>query len=350
MRSALVLRAASAALLTASLVSSAHAADLTISNWDAYMAPDVAQRFQEATGYEVEIVNHATNEEIMGKLMASGGRGFDLVFVSTQFVEALIAQGMAAELDHSQIPNMANLYEAVKQMPHDPGNLHSAPYTWGTTGLCYRADLVQTAPTSWNDLMDPPAELEGKTTMLATDRWLLAAALLSNGHSVNETDVDAIAEAEADLIAAKPQLLAYDDTTFYSKLISGEALMAHAWDGWCNYGIAEDTNIKFVLPEEGSDMWMDNMVIMEASENKEAAHAFINFILDAENHKWTAENILYKVPNQAAMELLDPSLLETFPNMAWTITEMADRLELLRDVGRTQRLYARTVSNVMAAQ
>ncbi|TIU58019.1 MAG: extracellular solute-binding protein, partial [Mesorhizobium sp.] len=141
--------------------------------------------------------------------------------------------------DHAKIPNLANLYPEAAKLPHDAGNNFSVPYTWGTTGLCYRSDLVKTEPASWNDLLAPSDALKGKTTMLATDRWLLAAGQLAKGYSVNETDPAKLAEVKDLLISAKKTLLAYDDTTFYSKLVSGEALMVQAWDGWCNYGIAE---------------------------------------------------------------------------------------------------------------
>ena len=105
-----------------------------------------------------------------------------------------------------------------------------------------------------------------------------------------------------------------------------------AWDGWCNYGIAEDDRIKFVIPEEGSDLWTDTMVILKSSENKEAAHAFINYILDPEVHSWVVENILYKVPNEAAMEMIDPSLVKTYPNLGMTPAELLEQEELV-DLG-----------------
>ena len=184
--------------------------------------------------------------------------------------------------------------------------------------------------------------------MLATDRWLLAAGQLALGYSVNETDADKMAEVRDLLIEAKKTLLAYDDTTFYAKLVSGEAELVHAWDGWCNYGIGENADIKYVVPEEGSDLWVDTMVILKASENKDAAYEFVNFILDEANHRWAAENILYKVPNEAAMEGVDAALLETFPNMAFKPADML-KYEQLRDVGEAQRDYSRIVSEIKAA-
>ncbi|WP_112313180.1 polyamine ABC transporter substrate-binding protein [Pseudogemmobacter bohemicus] len=348
--SAFALAGAMSGALASGLISSgaALADPLTVSNWDGYMAPDAIAKFNEASGNTAELVLHATNEEIMGKIIASGGKGYDVVFVSSPFAEVLFQMGLTEPLDHAKIPNLANLYPEATELKHDPGNTFSVPYAWGTTGLCYRSDLVEGTPDSWFNLLAPVDALKGKVTMLATDRWLLGAGFLAKGYSVNETDPAKLAEVRDLLIAAKKTLLAYDDTTFYSKLVSGEALLVEAWDGWCNYGIAENADIRYVVPKEGSDLWADTMVILKASENKDAAHAFINFILDAENHRWAAENILYKVPNKPAMEGLAPELLTQFPNMAMTPSELMAH-EQLRNVGEAQRDYSRIVSEIMAS-
>jgi len=331
------------------LATAASAADIVVSNWDGYMAPDIVKTFKEASGLDAEVVVHATNEEIMGKLIASGGRGYDIVFVSSPFAEVLNNLGLAEPIDHTKVPNLANLYPEATKLPHDPGNTFSVPYTWGTTGLCYRSDVVTDAPTSWMSLLKPSEAITGKTTMLATDRWLLAAGQLALNYSVNETDPAKMDEVRNLLIEAKRTLLAYDDTTFYSKLVSGEALLVHAWDGWCNYGITENAAIKFVVPSEGSDLWLDTMVVMKASENKDAAFSFINYMLDAKNHAWAAQNILYMVPNKPAMESLPPEMLKQYETMARPVADLV-KLEQLRDVGDAQRNYSRIVSEIKAAQ
>jgi len=306
---------------------------IVISNWDGYMPADLLENFTAETGVEAELALHATNEEIMGKITAGGGKGFDIVFVSSPFAEALAKLGLAAELDHGQIPNLSNLYAEAGKLGYDEGNTHSVPYAWGTTGLCYRSDMVEGDPDSWFDMLRPADALKGKITMLSTDRWLLGAGLKALGHSINAQDEAQITEARDLLIEAKQNLLAYDDTTFYSKLVSGEASLVHAWDGWCNYGIAENDQIKFVIPKEGSDLWVDTMVVLNASENKEAAHKFIDYVLRADTGKWVAENILYKVPNKAAMEALDGSLLQSYPNMAMSPADLLE-LEAMRDIGQ----------------
>lgn len=337
-----------AMMLAVGSAGDAMADKIVISNWDGYMPKDLLENFKRDTGIEAEASVHATNEEIMGKLVASGGKGFDVVFVSAPFAEALGKLGMAAELDHAKIPNLANLYPEAANLAHDPGNRISVPYAWGTTGLCYRSDLVKAEPQSWMDLLKPADDLKGKITMLATDRWLMGAGLLATGASVNEADAGRIDAAKALLIEAKKGLLAYDDTTFYSKLVSGEAVLVQAWDGWCNYGITENSDIKYVVPKEGSDLWVDTMVVLK-SGNQEAAEKFIDYVLRPEIGTWVASNILYKVPNKAAMEALDKGLYEQYPNLSMSPADLV-KYEALRDLGETQKVYARAVSEIQAAK
>jgi spermidine/putrescine transport system substrate-binding protein len=209
--------------------------------------------------------------------------------------------------------------------------------------------MVSGSPDSWYDLLKPAPDLVGKITMLATDRWLMGAGLKALGYSMNTRDQGEINAARDLLIAAKKNLLAYDDTTFYSKLVAGEAALVHAWDGWCNYGIAENDKIKFVLPKEGSDLWVDTLVMLEASQNKDEAHAFLNYILRADTGKWVAENILYKVPNRKAMEALDKALFDQFPNLGMSPAEILKQ-EHLRDLGQAQKAYSRAVTEITASQ
>jgi spermidine/putrescine transport system substrate-binding protein len=321
---------------------------LVVSVWADYYPADLAETFEAATGVPVTIVNHATNEEVMGKLTAGGDSGIDVAFVSGQYAQALNEAGLLEPLEKSLIPNESNLYAEAASLPYDVGNVYSMPYAWGTTGLCYRSDLVSGEPTSWNDLLNPAPDVTGKTTMLATERWMALPALKALGLSVNSTNPDDLVAVKEQLLKTKDTLLAFDDTTFYTKLVSGEASMAEAWDGWCNYGIAEDPNIKFVVPEEGSDLWTDTMTVLKTSKNKEAAMAFINYILEADVQSWVVENILYKVPNEAAMALVDPTLFDAFPNLAMSPTDLLEQ-EGIIDLGEFSPEYTRLATEIAAA-
>jgi spermidine/putrescine transport system substrate-binding protein len=320
---------------------------LTVSNWAGYYPEDMAAQVQSAIGTPLTITNHATNEEIVGKLTAGGDSGIDVAFVSGQFAQALYEAGLLEEINPEFVPNLSNLYPEAQELSYDVGNKYSVPYAWGTTGICYRSDVID-EPTSWNDILEPSAENKGKVTALATDRWLMLPAQKALGFSANTTDEGELEQVKQKLIAAKPGLLAYDDTTFYSRLVSGEANAVVAWDGWCNYGTAENPDIKFTVPSEGSDLWADTMVILKSSKNKEAAHAYINYILDPANHAWVAENILYKVPNKGAMEIVDAEVLTAFPNMKVSPSELLKQ-ESLVDLGDAGPRYSQIVTEVTAS-
>ena len=325
---------------------------LVVSNWAAYMPEDLPALFEAEYGVPVTVTNHATNEDVVGKITA-GGSGLDVAFMSGQFAQALGAAGFLAPIDHAKVPNLANLYPEASELAYDPGNVVSVPYSWGTTGLCYRADLTGYDPDSWYDLLQPKEGVSGKTTALATQRWLMLPAQKALGFSANTTDPAEMEQVKELLLAAKPTLLAYDDTTFYQRLISGEASLVEAWDGWCNYAIGDPeqgSNVKWVVPKEGSDLWVDTMTILEDSPNKEAAHAFIDFILRPDVQAWVVDNISYKVPNAVAMGLVSKETLEAFPNLSITPAELLAG-ESLVDLGdEGAELYQRISDEVIATQ
>jgi spermidine/putrescine transport system substrate-binding protein len=170
-------------------------------------------------------------------------------------------------------------------------------------------------------------------------------ALKVLGYDVNTSDEQQLKQARDLLIETKKSLLSYDDTTFYSKLVSGEAKLVEAWDGWCNYGIGENPKIKFTVPKEGADVWTDTMVVLESSKNKDAAMKFIDFVLRPKWGKAVTKLVLYKTPNKAAMEGLDPKLVKQYPNLGITPAELLKQSGL-RDLGEAAPLWSRTVSEI----
>ena len=319
---------------------------LQVMNFANYMPEDIGDRFKAATGHSIEVTLTSSNEDAIAKLEASPAGTYDIAFITNPFAEGLNKAGKLETLDQAKIPNLSNLYPEATQIATDPGNKYSVPYSWGTTGICYRSDLVrETEIDSWNDLLKPSPELAGKITMMDEDRWLMFPALRVLGFSGNSTDQAQLDAAVALLVEAKKSLLGYDAETFYTKLDSGEAVAVHGWDGWCNY--AADPNVAWALPSEGSDLFVDTMVIPKGSPRLQAAHEFIDFILEPENGQWVAENILYKVPNKAAMEAVDPALLEKYPNMAITPATLLEQ-ESLRDLGDGQTRFTEAATRVKA--
>ncbi|MFF0573444.1 spermidine/putrescine ABC transporter substrate-binding protein [Streptosporangium saharense] len=319
---------------------------VTISVWPGYTPEDLAARVEEKLRFKLKVATHDTNEIIMGKLTGGADTGLDVAFVSGQYAQALNAAGLLEPIHPELIPNLANLYPEAKELAFDPGNTFSVPYTWGTTGICYRSDLVKTPPTSWNDILSPPEDARKKVTMMTTERWLALPAVKALGMSVNTRNDQDLAKVKEKLVAAKANLLGYDDVTFGDRLKSGEAVMVEAWDGWCP---TSEKNIKFVVPKEGSDLWVDTMVVLRSSKNKEAAHAFINFILDPKIHSWAALNILYKVPNKAAMDALPTELKQKNAPLQMSPSQLLAG-ESIVDLGEDSVKYTRLATEVKAAQ
>ncbi|MEU4829243.1 spermidine/putrescine ABC transporter substrate-binding protein [Streptosporangium sp. NPDC023615] len=319
---------------------------VTVTVWDGYTPKELATEVKAKLKTDLKVTLHDTNEAAMAKLTSGADTGLDVAFVSGQYAQALNEAGLLEPLHPELIPNLANLYPEAKELSYDKGNVFSVPYTWGTTGICYRTDLVKNAPTSWNDLLDPPAEALKKVTMMTTERWLALPAIKALGYSVNTRSDDEIAKVKAKLLEAKPKLLGYDDTTFGDKLKSGEAVMVEAWDGWCP---TTEKNIKFAVPKEGSDLWVDTMVVLKSSKNKEAAHAFINYILDPKVHGWAAENILYKVPNKAAMDAMDAKLKAANAPLQMTPSDLL-KGESIIDLGEDSVKFTRLATEVATKQ
>ena len=279
---------------------------VVVTNWAGYMPPDIAEIVEQETGAKVEITEHATNEDMVAKVVGSGGEGLDVVFGSQPYLQAFAEEGLLEPLDTDYLENWDQLDTEAQGLAEVDDQPYFAPYTWGTTGICYRSDLVDEAPTSWYDLLQPEEQYRGKITMMGTERWAVLPAQKALGYSVNTTDEGEMEDVKELMLDAKPHLLAYDDTTFYERLISGEAVMVEAWDGWCNYGIAENPKIDRgargglgpvgrrhrdpeVLGEQGGG------VRLHRHDPR------------PEEPRLGVENILYNVPNVPAISLLPRS-------------------------------------------
>ena len=321
---------------------------IVVSNWADYMPSDMADKFKAETGASMKVTNHATNEDLVAKVAAAGGSGLDVIFASQPYLEQFAEQGLLEPLDPNYVKNLGNLDDQAAKVADSKGTTYWAPYTWGTTGICYRSDLVDKVPTSWNDLLSPSAANKGKVTMMATPRWAMLPAQKSLGQSVNSKDEPELKKAKDVLIKAKSGLLAYDDTTFYTRLVSGEATMVQAWDGWCNYGITDNDKIDFVVPEEGSDLWIDGMAVLKTSKNKEAAESFINLILEPENHAWVEENILYNIPNEAARKLVPTEITDQYPLLG-SRREETLKGENMTNIGEAESVLNQLVAEVTAS-
>ncbi|MBQ7086541.1 MAG: extracellular solute-binding protein, partial [Clostridia bacterium] len=201
---------------------------LTVYNWGDYIGDGVIEQFEEEFGCKVNYEMFDQNEDMYTKITKAGGE-YDVVIPSEYMIERMINEGLLAELNHENIPNMANLSEYVLDRDFDQGNKYSVPYMWGTVGIVYNKTMVNGEITSWNDLWDP--QYEGQIFMMNSVRDSMAVALMTLGLDPNTREQADIEAAQAKLIEQKPLVLAYTGDEVKDKMIAGEAAMAVIYSG-----------------------------------------------------------------------------------------------------------------------
>jgi len=283
---------------------------LVFLNWSEYLAPELVKAFEERFNATVKEVFFETNEMRDEKLALSSGKGYDIVLVSGSAVEQYAGRKWITPLNFAKIPNISHI-AARWRNAFPNAEQYAVPYTWGTLGIAWRKDLFSGTVSSWKHLFVPAEELRGKIMMIRDSHDTIGMALKALGYSVNSTDTAQLAEAEKLLLAQKPFVREYSyimlDKT--SGLITGDYHMAMVYNGDAVSLQSLDKNIGFTVPEEGTNIWVDYLAVMESSDKKELACAFVNFLNEPENAAATASFLHYATPNAAAEKLLRPEHL-----------------------------------------
>ena len=262
--------------------------------------------FEKETGITVHYDEFETNEN-MYPVIEAGAVAYDLVCPSDYMIEKMIANGLVQELNLSNIPNYKNLDEnqLENSKEFDPENKYTVPYAWGTVGILYNTTMVEEAPTSWATLWDET--YADNILMQDSVRDAFGITLKYLGYSLNSTTESELQEAKELLIEQKPLVQAYVIDQVRDKMIGNEAAIGVIYSGEVLYCQEQNPDLEYVVPEEGSNVWLDSWVIPHNAQNKEAAEAFINFLLEPEIAVMNFEYIYYSTPNKAAKELLDES-------------------------------------------
>lgn len=308
---------------------------LHLLNWAAYMDPAVLEDFTKEFGVKVTLETYASNEELLARLQGGAG-GYDVIVPSDYMVAILRQQGLLDPLEAGRVTNLKHIEPAFRDGPFDPGNAHCAPYLWGTTGIAYDSDRV-TAPDSWRALWD--GRYRGRISMLSDQRETIGAALKALGHSLNSSDPKAL-RAAADLLRRqRPLVKAYTSDNYDELLLAGEIWLAHAWSGDVARVAQQKPSLKYVLPKEGSTIYMEHLCIPKGAPHKKTAEAFINYLLRPEVAARLVTFTRHPSPNGGARALLPPALLND-PTVLPS-EEARARLEWMEDLGDATRLYDR---------
>jgi len=292
--------------------------DLRLYNWSEYIDPQLKDDFAAEFGVGVTEDFYDSNEA-MQPIISAGNSGYDVIVPSDYMVSIMIQSGDLVPLNRDAIPNLANLApDFASGLPFDPEGEYSVPYQWGTTGLGVDLSVTgEDVPRSWGLIFDEAMSQEygvaGSITLLNDPRETLGAALRYLGYSFNTTSEDELNEAKDLLRDATGRVLAFNSDQYTNLLLTGESAVAHGFSGNVLVGIdgADDpSQYTYFVPDEGGARWVDNMAIAKDAPHPCTAHAFINFILDAENGAALTNWNSYGSPNEAAEEFIDQAILD----------------------------------------
>ena len=325
---------------------SAEEKKLNFYNWDTYIGETTLDDFNQATGIKTKMDLFADNDELFAKLK-EGNPGYDVIIPSDTYVQRMAAAGMLVPLNHSKIPNIANIEKQFLDVAFDPGRKYSLPYMWGTIGIGYRISKTQGTPDSWKWLYDSD-KYSGKAALMGDGQTVLGHALQYLGKSLNSVDPVEIKMAEELVIAQKKHIKAFADDNGQDLLASGEVDIVQEWNGDILQVMGEDDDISYTVPKEGAMIWEDGIAIPKGAPHPANAHAFINFLLDAEAGAKIADYIQYATPIMAAKKLMgkdytgNPAI---FPS-----AETLQRCEAAKYLGEAAtRLYNDAWTRVNAA-
>lgn len=307
---------------------------VNVYNWGEYIDKDLLTKFEDETGIRVIYSNFNTNEDLYVKLK-SGGTSYDVVVPSDYMIERMINEDMLREINWDNVPNMQYVDEEYQHHSYDPFQLYSAPYFWGTMGIVYNTTLVDEAVDSWSILWDEKYARE--IIMLDSSRDSIGVALAWLGYSMNSRDPKELEEAKALLIKQYPLVYAYLVDQTRDIMINGEAALAVMYSGDAVDALDSNEDLAYAIPEEGSNLWFDAMVIPKTARNPENAEKFINFMLEPENAALNSEYVWYSLPSTAAKELLSEELRDN--EVAYPSFELIEQLEVFRDPGSYVKHY-----------
>ncbi len=321
---------------------------LTVFNCYDYIDPTVIDMFEAETGATVEYVNYTTNEEMYTKLEA-GAAMYDIIFPSDYMIERLIAEDRLETLNLDDIPNREGLIEWMKSVDYDPEGQYSVPYMWGTFGILYNTDMVSGTIDSWDVLFDET--YSGQVLMMNSQRDTIGLALKKLGYSMNTRTESELKEAEELLVNQKtsgiPAGYMLDETK--DKMVGNEAALAVIYSGDAIYAMNKNEKLNYVVPKEGSNVWVDGMCIPKGSQNKECAEAFINFMCREDIAKMNMDYITYSSPIQAVADSLKDEDERIYAVMNPS-DEVIERCEFFHDITDCMDLYEEVWMAIRLAQ
>jgi len=281
---------------------------LTLYTWDEMFPQDVLRAFERETGIKINYVNFDENETMLARLNASGGRNYDLIIADDYIIEMVIEAGLAQKLDKSKMPNFKNINPIYQGQFYDPSNEYTVPYGAGVQTIVYDPKRVNIDITGYADLWDP--SLANNIGIIGNFRVINGMALKVLGQSYNTNDLSVIRNAGALLLNLAPNIRMIRDDRLEDELISGEISAAVMYTSNVTNAKITAPYLEVVFPKEGIGFGIMAAFIPKEASNSEAAHAFLNFIMEAQTGAFCFEYLGYYSTYSASDLLIDPEYRE----------------------------------------
>lgn len=309
---------------------------LYIFNWGDFIDMDLVRQFEREFGIRVIYEEYDTNESMYARLKA-GGR-YDLIIPSDYMIAKLIRENMLEEIDFTNIPNFKYIKDSFRNMNFDPENRFSVPYVWGTLGILYNTERVRGTVDSWSVLFDPANRNE--VFMIDSMRDSIAVALNYLGYSINSKNEEELQAAKQLLIQQRIDVNpVFVNDEGKDMIMEGQATFFVTWSGEAMQVISQDSRFNYVVPKEGSNLFIDSMAIPRGARNKRNAEKFINFMLRTEVARANIEYIEYSTPHTGAWEALDADIRNN--QVLYPSDEIIERAEIFIDLGPFLDVYSR---------
>ncbi|MDR2350395.1 MAG: spermidine/putrescine ABC transporter substrate-binding protein, partial [Deltaproteobacteria bacterium] len=313
--------------------------NLTIFIWSEYMDPEIISNFEKLHGVKVRLDYYESNEEMITKLQTGRQGTYDVIVPSTYFIPTLVNLDLIQPLDYSLIPNAENIDGEFRNLEVDPDDTFTVPYQWGTSGLAVRVPEGTEVDPSWDLVFKHDPKL-GNFLLFDTARDSMCSALKFLGFSANTVDLAEIEKAGILLAETKSHknFMGFDSGMGgLTKVMAGVASLAQVYSGEAIKASKEDPEIRYIIPKEGCEIWVDLLAIPKGATNVKVAHEFLNYILEPEVGAKLASFNNYATPNKASLALIPKEDLEN-PGM-YPPKELKDKMEYMRDLGEANRLY-----------
>lgn len=302
---------------------------LTIYNWGDYIDPELLTTFEEESGFKVRYETFDSNEAMYTKIQ-QGGTGYDIAIPSEYMIQKMMKQKLLLPIDSQKIVGLENLHPQFLNQPFDRDNKYSIPYFWGTLGIIYNDKVIPEGTIqTWDDLWKP--ELKNNLMLIDGAREVLGLSLNSVGDSLNSKDENELKAAKAKLMNLVPNVKAIVADEIKMYMINEESAVAVSFSGEASEMLDNNEHLHYVIPEEGSNLWFDNIVIPKTAKNIDGAYEFINFMLRPEIAAQNAEYIGYATPNAKAEKLLPKEI--TADKQFYPSAKAIQKLEVYEDLG-----------------